>query len=604
MTLQSRYRTLKSVEATPDRDGQTVSVAGWVNRVRDHGGLLFVDLRDAAGLVQCVFTPGTPAFTQAERLRSEWVVRIEGELRRRPADTANPKLPSGQMEIAGREIEVLGEVHGDLPMPVYGEHDYPEETRLRYRFLDLRRDRLQANIRKRAAVIGWLRRAMEARDFLEVQTPILTASSPEGARDFLVPSRLHPGKFYALPQAPQQFKQLLMVSGFDRYYQIAPCFRDEAARADRSPGEFYQLDMEMSFVEQEDVFQTVEPILRDLFVEFGGGRPVTQEFPRIPYRESMLRYGNDKPDLRNPLEIVDITAILSAPEMTFGPFREILDKGGVARTIVIPPPVGKSRQWYKGLEAWAIEQGAKGLGYMVADGRSIGSGPLGKFFTGPVGDALCDRLQDQHDPYTFTDGAVAFIVVADEAFATKFTGLLRTKLGEELDLIDKNRFDFCWIVDFPMFERNEETGLVDFSHNPFSMPQGGMEALNGDPLDVLAYQYDIVCNGIELSSGAIRNHRPEIMLKAFELAGYTAEDLEQKFGGMLSAFRCGAPPHGGIAPGVDRMVMMLCDEPNIREIVAFPMNQKGEDLMMGAPSPATPEQLTELHLRHRTATKA
>jgi aspartyl-tRNA synthetase len=559
--------------------------------------VLFIDLRDTRGITQCVSAPTEQAHAVAEGLRSEWVVKITGTVRHRLEGTENADLATGAIEVAIEHIEVLGRVDGSLPIPVFGEAEYPEDMRLRYRFLDMRRPALQRSLRLRAEVVQYLRQRMIDLGFLEVWTPILTASSPEGARDFLVPSRLHPGKFYALPQAPQQFKQLLMVGGFEGYFQIAPCFRDEAARADRSPGEFYQLDIEMAFVEQEDVFQIVEPILRDTFRRFGNGAEVDEMFPRIPYDESMLRYGNDKPDLRNPLEIADLTDILSAPEMTFGPFREILDKGGVARAIVIPPPEGKSRAWFKSLEAWAVEQGAKGLGYLVGGKREISGGPLAKFFEGPVGDAIANRLNDQYDPYTLSGGGIAFLVVADPAFATKFAGLLRTKLGEELGLIEQNAFRFCWITDFPMFEKDEH-GKIGFSHNPFSMPQGGLDALDTqDPLTIKAFQYDIVCNGIELSSGAIRNHRVEIMQRAFEIAGYGLDELEVRFGGMLNAFRCGAPPHGGIAPGVDRIVMMLNGSSNLREVVAFPMNQGAQDLLMGAPSEVTPEQWAELHIR-------
>jgi aspartyl-tRNA synthetase len=585
--------------------GQTVRLSGWCHRIRNHGGILFVDLRDHYGITQCVIDPAV--LPRADDLGEEWVIRVEGTVEARPEGTENPKLPTGMVEVKVTSFDVLGPVVGTLPMPVapvvekqedgsLQEIEYPEDIRLKNRFLDLRRERLHENMMKRMEIIRWLRRRMEDEGFFEFQTPILTASSPEGARDFLVPSRLHPGQFYALPQAPQQFKQLTMVAGFDRYFQIAPCFRDEAARADRSPGEFYQLDIEMSFVTQEDVFSVVEPTIRDLFTEFGGCKPVTRSFPRIPYRDAMLRYGTDKPDLRNPLRIADVTKALQVEDMTLEPFKK-----GVGRAIYVPAIMlaGKSRKWFKDLEGWAQGQGAKGLGYIVLQESELEfGGPLAKFF-GPVARA---SLWDAFDSVAVAKsdmnaGDVIFFAVGPEEATTKFSGLLRTKLGEELDLINKNEFAFCWIVDYPMFEWNAEEKKIDFSHNPFSMPQGGLEALDGDPLQVLAYQYDIVCNGVELSSGAIRNHRPDIMEKAFAIAGYDKAVLEEKFGGMLNAFRCGAPPHGGIAPGIDRMVMLLCEAENLRDVVLFPMNQKGQDLMMGAPSSVTPKQLDELSIR-------
>lgn len=595
MTVKSTYRTHTCGALDLKDDGQEVKLSGWCHRIRDHGGVLFIDLRDDYGITQCVVDIDCPARETAHGLHAEFVVQIEGRVRIRPKGTQNDNLGTGAIEVLVTGIQILGPVEGPLPFPVFGDLDYPEDLRLKYRFLDLRRDKLAENLRRRAAIIGHLREAMVAKGFLEVQTPILTASSPEGARDFLVPSRLHPGKFYALPQAPQQFKQLLMVSGIDRYFQIAPCFRDEAARADRSPGEFYQLDIEMAFVEQEDVFAVVEPMLIDLFRTYGGDHSVTPKFPRIPYHEAMLRYGCDKPDLRNPLVIWDVGPALAAPDMTLAPF-----KTGVGRAIYVSKgQLGeRSRRWFKDMEGWAIAQGAKGLGYLTLQSENgiIGwGGPLAKFFGEQATEILWRQIQGEK---LFDDGDIVFFAVGKEAATVKFAGLLRTKLAEELGLIPQDRFEFCWVVDYPMFERNEETGQIEFSHNPFSMPQGGLDALNGsDPLDVLAYQYDIVCNGIELSSGAIRNHRPDVMKRAFEIAGYSEADLEAKFGGMLSAFRCGAPPHGGIAPGIDRMVMMLCDAQNLREVIAFPLNQKGEDLMMGAPSEALPAQMRELHIR-------
>jgi aspartyl-tRNA synthetase len=600
MSITSRYRTHTCGNLDLPHIDKVVSISGWCHRIRDHGGVLFIDLRDTYGLTQVVVDPDSPAYKDAEQLRSEWVIQVTGRVSRRPEGTDNEKIATGLIEVRAEAIEVLGAVEGALPMPVFGDVDYPEDIRLKHRFLDLRREPLQNALVKRAEIIQYIREEMWKGGFLEVQTPILTASSPEGARDFLVPSRLHPGKFYALPQAPQQFKQLLMVGGIDRYFQIAPCFRDEAARADRSPGEFYQLDIEMAFVTQDEVFAFVEPLLRDLFRNFGGGRAIDAVFPRITYADSMLRYGNDKPDLRNVLTIADVTDILLKPEMTLAPFREALEKGGVARAIYIPPPSEKSRKWFKELEGWIIEQGGKGLGYLTAQNGLLSGGPLAKFMGGLTYDLVQATIPENP---ILDDDAVIFLLVGEEELTVKLAGLLRTRLGEDLGLIEEDVFRFAWIVDYPMFERDEH-GKIGFSHNPFSMPQGGLEALEGDPLKVLAYQYDIVCNGIELSSGAIRNHRPDIMEKAFALAGYSKEDLEQKFGGMLSAFRCGAPPHGGIAPGIDRMVMMLCGAENLREVVAFPMNQKGEDLMMGAPSAVAPEQMAELHIRPTLQAKA
>lgn len=581
------YRSHTCGELRKEDVGKAVRLSGWVHRVRDHGGLLFIDLRDHYGLTQAVADPQSPAFKEAERLKPEWVVRIDGEVVARTPETVNPHLPTGAVEVRIKSLEVLAEAK-ELPLPVFGEPDYPEDTRLRYRFLDLRRETLHANIMKRQDIIWSLRRRMREAGFFEFQTPILTASSPEGARDYLVPSRVHPGKFYALPQAPQQFKQLIMIAGFDRYFQIAPCFRDEDARADRSPGEFYQLDLEMSFVTQDDVFDTVEPILRGLFEEFGGGKPVTQKFPRIPYAEAMRKYGTDKPDLRNPIEMEDVTDHFRGSG--FKVFAGMLDKDQNARVWAIPAKGGGSRALCDRMNAWAQAEGQPGLGYIFfRDGE--GAGPVAKNIGPERTEAILKQLG-------LKDGdAVFFVAGLPKEFAS-FAGQARVKIGDELKLSATDRFDFCWIVDFPMYEWNEDEKRIDFSHNPFSMPQGGLEALETkDPLDILAYQYDVVCNGVELSSGAIRNHKPEIMEKAFAIAGYPKVELEQRFGGMLRALQYGAPPHGGIAPGIDRMVMLLCGEENLRQVVMFPMNQQAEDLLMGAPSEVTPKQLKELHIR-------
>jgi aspartyl-tRNA synthetase len=588
-----RYRTHTCGALSETDIGASVRLSGWCNRIRDHGGVLFIDLRDHYGTTQVVIDPDSPAFAQAERLRSEWVVRIDGPVRRRPAGTENPGMATGQIELYGGEIEVLGPA-AELPMPVAGDQDYPEETRLKYRFLDLRRERLHSNIVMRSRVIDSLRDRMKRQGFTEFQTPILTASSPEGARDYLVPSRVHPGKFYALPQAPQQFKQLIMVAGFDRYFQIAPCFRDEDARADRSPGEFYQLDIEMSFVTQDDVFDTVEPVLRGVFEEFGGGKPVTPKFPRIPYRDSMLLYGNDKPDLRNPLLIADVTEEFAHESVTFNAFQNVIKAGGVVRAIPAPGAATQPRSFFDKLNDWARSEGAAGLGYVVLDGEAgapVGKGPIAKFIPAEVLARIAEKAK-------VGPGDAVFFAADTEAKAPRLAGLARTRIARELKLIDEDVFALCWIVDFPMYEWNEDDKKIDFSHNPFSMPQGGLEALDSkDPLDILAYQYDIVCNGVELSSGAIRNHRPDVMRRAFAIAGYPEEVLEERFGGMYRAFQYGAPPHGGIAPGVDRIVMLLAGEENLREVVLFPMNQRAEDLLMGAPSAATPKQLRELHIR-------
>jgi aspartyl-tRNA synthetase len=581
------YRT-HSCGALREQDvGKTVRLSGWVHRLRDHGGLLFIDLRDHYGLTQAVADPQSPAFKQVERLKPEWVVRIDGEVVARTPETVNPNLPTGEVEVRIKSLEVLSEAK-ELPLPVFGEPEYPEDTRLRYRFLDLRRETLHANIMKRQDIIWSLRQRMRDAGFFEFQTPILTASSPEGARDYLVPSRVHPGKFYALPQAPQQFKQLIMIAGFDRYFQIAPCFRDEDARADRSPGEFYQLDLEMSFVTQDDVFDTVEPILRGLFEEIGGGKPVTQKFPRIPYAESMRKYGTDKPDLRNPIEMQDVTAHFRGSG--FKVFAGMLDMDQNCRVWAIPAKGGGSRAFCDRMNAWAQAEGQPGLGYIFFR-EGEGAGPVAK----NIGPERTEAIRTQ---LGLGDGdAVFFVAGLPNEFAS-FAGQARVRIGDELKLTAKDQFAFCWIVDFPMYEWNEEEGRIDFSHNPFSMPQGGLEALETKaPEDILAYQYDVVCNGVELSSGAIRNHKPEIMEKAFAIAGYPKEELEQRFGGMLRALQYGAPPHGGIAPGIDRIVMLLCGEENLRQVVMFPMNQQAEDLLMGAPSEASPKQLKELHIR-------
>ncbi|WP_138380073.1 aspartate--tRNA ligase [Luteithermobacter gelatinilyticus] len=582
------YRTHTCSELRLDNVDQIVRLSGWVHRKRDHGGLLFIDLRDHYGLTQCVVDVESLFFKEAEQVRPESVIRVEGKVVARTPETVNPNLPTGEIEIQVTGFTVLSAAE-ELPMPVFGDQEYPEETRLKYRFLDLRRERLHKNIVLRSDVITSIRRRMTEQGFREYQTPILTASSPEGARDFLVPSRLHPGKFYALPQAPQQFKQLLMIAGFDRYFQIAPCFRDEDARADRSPGEFYQLDMEMSFVTQEDVFAAIEPVMVGVFEEFSDKKVTPAPFPRIPYREAMLKYGSDKPDLRNPIEISDVTEVFR--NSGFGIFAGMIDKGAVVRAIPAPGAgESQARSFFDKMNDWARSEGYAGLGYVIfKDGE--GKGPIAK----NLGE---ERLAQLREAAGLGPDDGVFFACAKEGDAAKLAGLARTKVGEDLDLIEKNVYKFCWIVDFPMYEYDEVEKRIDFSHNPFSMPQGGMEALETqDPLDILGYQYDIVCNGIELSSGAIRNHKPEIMYKAFEIAGYGPEVVEERFSGMLNALKYGAPPHGGIAPGIDRIVMLLADEPNIREVIVFPMNQKAEDLMMKAPSEASNAQLRELHIR-------
>jgi aspartyl-tRNA synthetase len=582
------YRTHTCGALRAGDTGQSVRLSGWINRKRDHGGLVFVDLRDHYGLTQLVFAPETPGFATIERLRAESVIRVDGEVVARTPETVNPNLGTGQVEVRVRAVEVLSEA-AELPLPVFGEPDYPEEIRLKHRYLDLRRETLHRNIVLRSKVIHSIRNRMIVQGFLEYQTPILTASSPEGARDFLVPSRVHPGTFYALPQSPQQFKQLLMVSGFDRYFQIAPCFRDEDLRADRSL-EFYQLDVEMSFVTQEDVFAAMEPVLHGVFEEFAEGKTVTPyPFPRIPYREAMQKYGSDKPDLRNPLVMQDVSEPFRGGG--FGVFARMLETPKTA-IWAIPAPGGGSRAFCDRMNSWAQSEGQPGLGYIFwREGEEGGAGPIAKNL-GP------ERTEAIREQLGLKVGDAAFFVGGDPKVFTKFAGLARTRVGTELGLVAENRFEFVWIVDFPMYELNEETGLVDFFHNPFSMPAGELEALNTrDPLDILAYQYDIVCNGYELCSGAIRNHRADVMLRAFEIVGMGAEDVESAFGGMLNAFRYGAPPHGGLAPGIDRIVMLLAGQTAIREVIAFPMNQQGQDLLMSAPSAVEDKQLKELHIR-------
>ncbi len=571
--------------------GKTVRLSGWVHRVRDHGGLLFIDLRDHYGLTQCVVDPGDTAFASAEQVRAEWVVRIDGKVVIREGDTVNPNLPTGEVEIRISSLDVLSKAD-ELPLPVFGEPDYPEDTRLKYRFLDLRRESLHRNIVKRQQIVSSMRRRMQEAGFFEFQTPILTASSPEGARDFLVPSRIHPGKFYALPQAPQQFKQLIMIAGFDRYFQIAPCFRDEDPRADRLPGEFYQLDVEMSFIEQDDVFAAMEPVIRETFVEFAGGKPVTERFRRIPYSEAIAKYGSDKPDLRNPIEMADVSEHFRGSG--FKVFAGMLEKDAKARVWAIPAPGGGSRAFCDRMNSWAQQQGQPGLGYIFfREGEA--AGPIAK----NIGEARTEALRAQ---LGLKEGDAVFFAAGDPAKFYKFAGEARTKVGTELNLVDKDRFELCWIVDFPFYEWDEEEKKIEFSHNPFSMPQGELAALENaksteDLLALKAYQYDVVCNGYEIASGAIRNHKPEIMYKAFGIAGYGPEVVDSRFGGMIRALKFGAPPHGGMAAGIDRVVMLLCGAQNLREITLFPMNQQAEDLLMGAPSEVSAKQLRELHIR-------
>ncbi|WP_338700296.1 aspartate--tRNA ligase [Bradyrhizobium sp. 26S5] len=589
-----RYRSHTCGALRESDIDQTARLSGWVHRVRDHGGVLFVDLRDHYGITQCVADPDSPAFAEVEKFRSEWVVRIDGKVRHRPAGTDNPELPTGMIEVYIKEIEVLGPA-AELPLPVFGEQEYPEDIRLKYRFLDLRREKLHQNIMTRGAVVDSMRKRMKEQGFFEFQTPILTASSPEGARDFLVPSRIHPGKFYALPQAPQQYKQLLMMSGFDRYFQIAPCFRDEDPRADRLPGEFYQLDVEMSFVEQDDVFAAMEPVITGVFEDFAKGKPVTKNWPRIPFAEAVRKYGSDKPDLRNKIVMQEVSEHFRGSG--FKVFARMLEDPK-NQVWAIPGTGGGSRAFCDRMNSWAQGEGQPGLGYIMWREGGEGAGPLAN----NIGPERTTAIRDQ---LGLKEGDAAFFVAGDPEKFWKFAGLARTKLGEELNQIDKDRFELAWIVDFPMYEYDEENKKVDFSHNPFSMPQGGLDALKSqDPLTIKAFQYDIACNGYEIASGGIRNHKPEAMVKAFEIAGYGEQEVIDRFGGMYRAFQYGAPPHGGMAAGLDRIVMLLCGTNNLREISLFPMNQQAMDLLMGAPSEATPKQLKELHIRTNLPAKS
>jgi aspartyl-tRNA synthetase len=583
------YRSHTCADLNKSNVGETVRLSGWVHRVRDHGGLLFIDLRDHYGITQVMADPDSPVFAEIEKLRSEWCIRIDGNVMLRDESLINAKIPTGEVEVFIRDLEVLGQAE-ELPLMVFGEQDYPEETRLRYRYLDLRRQKLQDNMKLRSDVVASIRRKMWDRNFREYQTPIITASSPEGARDFLVPSRLHPGKFYALPQAPQQFKQLIMVSGFDKYFQIAPCFRDEDPRADRSPTDFYQLDLEMSFVTQQDVFDTIQPVLRSVFEDFGNGRTVDTEWPQISYRDAALWYGSDKPDLRNPIKMQRVSDHFRGSG--FAIFAKLLEQEGT-EIRAIPAPGGGSRKFCDRMNAFAQKEGLPGMGYIFWRSGENGmeaAGPLAK----NIGPERTEAIRQQ---LGLDVGDAAFFLGGKPKTFEAVAGRARNVIGEELNLTDKNRFAFAWIVDFPIYEQDAETGKIDFEHNPFSMPQGGMEALEGDPLAVLGYQYDLSCNGYELVSGAIRNHKPEIMFKAFEIAGYDESEVRKRFGGMVNAFQFGAPPHGGCAAGIDRIVMLLADEANIREVIMFPMNQRAEDLMMDAPSQPMADQLMELNLR-------
>jgi aspartyl-tRNA synthetase len=609
------YRSHTCAELNASNVGDTVRLSGWVHRVRDHGGILFIDLRDHYGITQILADPDSPVFKDVEKLRSEWVIRIDGNVMARDESLINPKLPTGEIEVFIRDMEVLGEAD-ELPLPVFGDQDYPEETRLKYRFIDLRRESLHENMMLRSRVVSSIRKRMEACGFNEFQTPIITASSPEGARDFLVPSRLHPGKFYALPQAPQQFKQLMMVAGFDKYFQIAPCFRDEDPRADRSPTDFYQLDMEMSFVTQQDVFDTIEPVLKGVMEEFGKGRPVNQDWPQISYKDAALWYGTDKPDLRNPIKMQVVSEHFKGSG--FKIFASLLENEGT-EIRAIPAPKGGSRKFCDRMNKFAINEGLPGMGYIfwrektadavaqelgikVKEARAmLKSGEIqgGMEAAGPLAKNIGpERTEAIRQQLGLKVGDAAFFLGGKPKAFESVAGRARVVIGEELGLTDMDRFEFCWIVDFPMYERDPETGKVDFSHNPFSMPQGGMEALSAeDPETILGYQYDLACNGYELLSGAIRNHKPEIMYRAFEIAGYPNSEVDKRFGGMVRAFTFGAPPHGGSATGIDRLVMLLADETSIREVIMFPMNQRAEDLMLEGPSDPTNEQLRELHLR-------
>ena len=590
------YRSHTCAELNIEDVGSEVRLSGWVHRIRDHGGVLFIDLRDHYGMTQVLCDPDSPVFTEVENVRSEWCIRIDGTVKARDNELRNSKIATGDIEVFVRDIEVLG-ASAELPLIVFGDQEYPEETRLRYRFLDLRREVMQKNIKLRADVIASIRRRMWDIGFKEYQTPIITASSPEGARDFLIPSRLHEGKFYALPQAPQQFKQLIMVSGFDKYFQIAPCFRDEDPRADRSPTDFYQLDMEMSFVTQQDVFNTVSPVIADIFKEFSEGKAVDspENWEIISYRDAAIWYGTDKPDLRNPIRMQDVSTHFK--NSGFAIFSNILEKDGT-EIRAIPAPGGGSRKFCDRMNSFAQKEGLPGMGYIFwrdNEGQMEAAGPLAK----NIGPERTEAIRGQ---LGLSVGDAAFFLGGSPKTFQRVSGKARDVIGHELNLIDTNRFAFAWIVDFPIFEKDDETGKIDFEHNPFSMPQGGLDALNADPLNVLGYQYDLACNGFELVSGAIRNHQPELMFKAFEIAGYNEDEVRRRFGGMVNAFQYGAPPHGGCAAGIDRIVMLLANQENIREVIMFPMNQRAEDLMMGAPSEPTSEQLMELNLR--TITKS
>ncbi|MBV1864184.1 MAG: aspartate--tRNA ligase [Rhodobacteraceae bacterium] len=584
------YRSHNCAQLNASNVGDTVRLSGWVHRVRDHGGILFIDLRDHFGITQVLADPDSPVFKDVEKVRSEWVIRIDGNVMARDETLINPKLPTGEVEVFIRDMEVLGECD-ELPLPVFGDQEYPEETRLKYRFIDLRRESLHENMMLRSNVVSSIRKRMEGQGFNEYQTPIITASSPEGARDFLVPSRLHPGKFYALPQAPQQFKQLIMVAGFDKYFQIAPCFRDEDPRADRSPTDFYQLDLEMSFVDQQDIFDTIEPVLKGVMEEFGKGRPTNQDWPQISYKDAALWYGTDKPDLRNPIKMQIVSEHFAGSG--FKIFASLLENEGT-EIRAIPAPKGGSRKFCDRMDKFAINEGLPGMGYIFWRDQGAGmeaAGPLAK----NIGPERTEAIRQQ---LGLGVGDAAFFLGGKPSAFEAVAGRARVAIGEELGLTDMDKFEFCWVVDFPMYEADEETGKIDFSHNPFSMPQGGMEALSAeDPTTILGYQYDLACNGYELLSGAIRNHKPEIMYRAFEIAGYPNSEVDKRFGGMVRAFTFGAPPHGGCATGIDRLVMLLANETSIREVIMFPMNQRAEDLMLEGPSDPTNEQLRELHLR-------